>query len=78
MKGTEAYKKKIVLYPTHEEIALDSDKHIANLDGEYEKLTLAVTRYREEWHRAIDKIIKIMKTEITEIKVKIETFYRNI
>lgn len=48
---------KFVVYPTHEEIALDSDKHIANLDGEYEKLTLAVTRHREEWHRAIDKII---------------------
>ncbi|XP_052679591.1 uncharacterized protein LOC128160328 [Crassostrea angulata] len=58
------------LCPTYEEIARDLENQLANLDGGYEKLTSAMSKQGEQWHREIDIVIKKMKTEISEIKVK--------
>lgn len=61
---------KILISPTQEEIALELEKQLANMDGEYKKYASNITRLEEEWHRAVDEIVKIMKAEIMEIKVK--------
>uniref|UniRef100_A0A8W8LT91 B box-type domain-containing protein n=4 Tax=Magallana gigas TaxID=29159 RepID=A0A8W8LT91_MAGGI len=58
------------LSPTYEEIARDLENQLANLDGGYEKLTSAMSKQGEQWHREIDIVINKMKTEISEIKVK--------
>ncbi|XP_011430067.3 tripartite motif-containing protein 2 [Magallana gigas] len=58
------------LSPTYEEIARDLENQLANLDGGYEKLTSAMSKQEEQWHREIDIVINKMKTEISEIKVK--------
>nr|XP_034317455.1 uncharacterized protein LOC105322040 [Crassostrea gigas] len=56
--------------PTYEEIALHLENQLADLDGEYEKLTTTITKQGEQWHREIDIVINKMKTEISDIKVK--------
>nr|XP_034317785.1 uncharacterized protein LOC105323897 isoform X3 [Crassostrea gigas]XP_034317786.1 uncharacterized protein LOC105323897 isoform X3 [Crassostrea gigas] len=66
----EANKLENLISPTYEEIALDLENQLANLDGGYEKLTTAMSKQGEQWHREIDIIINKMKTEISEIKVK--------
>eukprot|EP00105_Crassostrea_gigas_P035189 XP_019919337.1 PREDICTED: uncharacterized protein LOC105319452 isoform X1 [Crassostrea gigas] len=66
----EANKLENLISPTYEEIALDLENQLANLDGGYEKLTTAMSKQGEQWHREIDVIINKMKTEISEIKVK--------
>ncbi|XP_052679942.1 uncharacterized protein LOC128160628 [Crassostrea angulata] len=58
------------LSPTYEEIARDLENQLANLDGGYEKLTSAMSKQGEQWHREIDNVINKMKTEISKIKVK--------
>lgn len=82
MDVTEVYKEKKKLiesdtkkienlvYSTHENIAFDLEKKLANLDKEYENLTLQISRIGQEWHKAVSKIVYTMKTEIGEIKEK--------
>uniref|UniRef100_A0A8W8M632 B box-type domain-containing protein n=1 Tax=Magallana gigas TaxID=29159 RepID=A0A8W8M632_MAGGI len=67
-KDTEEIVKTIS--PTYEEIASDFKNQLANLDGGYEKLTTAMSKQGEQWHREIDIVVNKMKTEIGEIKVK--------
>ncbi|XP_052679588.1 uncharacterized protein LOC128160326 [Crassostrea angulata] len=52
------------------EIARDLENQLSNLDGGYEKLTSAMSNQGEQWHRKIDIVINVMKTEISEIKAK--------
>ncbi|XP_062598394.1 tripartite motif-containing protein 2-like [Saccostrea cucullata] len=59
-----------IISPTYEDITNDLEKQIANLDGEYEKLTTAVTEHGEQWHKEIDNIINAMKKEIDDLKEK--------
>nr|XP_034317784.1 uncharacterized protein LOC105323897 isoform X2 [Crassostrea gigas]XP_034317787.1 uncharacterized protein LOC105323897 isoform X2 [Crassostrea gigas]XP_034317789.1 uncharacterized protein LOC105323897 isoform X2 [Crassostrea gigas] len=66
----EANKLENLISPTYEEIALDLENQLANLDGGYEKLTTAMSKQGEQWHREIDIVINKMKTEISEIKIK--------
>ncbi|XP_065929368.1 uncharacterized protein [Magallana gigas] len=66
----EANKLENLISPTYDEIALDMENQLANLDGGYEKLTTAMSKQGEQWHREIDIIINKKKTEISEIKVK--------
>nr|XP_019930871.2 uncharacterized protein LOC105323897 isoform X1 [Crassostrea gigas] len=66
----EANKLKNLIYPTYEEITLDLENQLANLDGGYEKLTTAMSKQGEQWHREIDIVVNKMKTEISEMKVK--------
>lgn len=56
--------------PSYEEIAIDLENQLANLDGEYEKITTEIFKQGEEWHKEINTIINRMKTEIDEIKMK--------
>ncbi|XP_062574495.1 uncharacterized protein LOC134236341 [Saccostrea cucullata] len=58
------------IYPTYEEIASDLDSEIVNLDKHYEKLTTAVTKQGEDWHREINIIVKNQQFEIDEMKIK--------
>ncbi|XP_065929363.1 uncharacterized protein [Magallana gigas] len=66
----EANKLENLISPIYEEIALDLENQLANLDGEYEKLTTAMSKQGEQWHREIDIVVNKMKTEISEMKVK--------
>ncbi|XP_052682998.1 uncharacterized protein LOC128163421 [Crassostrea angulata] len=66
----EANKLENLISPTYEEIALDLENQLANLDGGYEKLTTAMSKQGEQWHREIDIVVNKMKTEISKIKVK--------
>ncbi|XP_062575923.1 E3 ubiquitin-protein ligase TRIM45-like [Saccostrea cucullata] len=56
--------------PTYEEIALDLNSEIINLEKNYEKLTTAVTKQGEDWHREINIIVNKRKSEIDEMKSK--------
>nr|XP_034309590.1 uncharacterized protein LOC105317259 [Crassostrea gigas] len=67
-KDTEEIVKTIS--PTYEEIASELDNQLANLDGGYKKITTAMSKQGEQWHREIDIVVNKMKTEISEIKVK--------
>ncbi|XP_065929928.1 uncharacterized protein [Magallana gigas] len=66
----EANKLENLISPTYEEITLDLENQLANLDGGYEKLTTAMSKQGEQWHREIDIVVNKMKTEISEMKVK--------
>ncbi|XP_062572287.1 uncharacterized protein LOC134234249 isoform X2 [Saccostrea cucullata] len=59
-----------IISPTYEEIANDLETRIANLDGEYENLTTAVTEHGKQWHKEIDNAINAMKKEIDDFKTK--------
>ncbi|XP_061175824.1 uncharacterized protein LOC133184779 [Saccostrea echinata] len=59
-----------IICPSYEEITKDIETQITNLDGEYEKLTTAVTEHGEQWHREIENVINAMKKEIDDFKVK--------
>lgn len=37
--------------PSYEEIAIDLENQLANLDGEYEKITTEIFKQGEEWHK---------------------------
>ncbi|XP_065929728.1 uncharacterized protein [Magallana gigas] len=66
----EANKLENLISPTYEEIALDLENQLASLDGGYEKLTTAMSKQGEQWHREIDIVINKMKIQISGIKVK--------
>ncbi|XP_062604333.1 uncharacterized protein LOC134266115 [Saccostrea cucullata] len=59
-----------IIYPTYEEIALDLNSEKLNLEKHYEKLTTAVTKQGEDWHREIDIIVNKQKSEINDMKTK--------
>ncbi|XP_062611522.1 E3 ubiquitin-protein ligase TRIM45-like [Saccostrea cucullata] len=59
-----------IVYPTYEEIALDLNSEKLNLEKHYEKLTTAVTKQGEDWHREINIIVNKQKSEINDMKTK--------
>nr|XP_022297459.1 uncharacterized protein LOC111106882 [Crassostrea virginica] len=59
-----------LILPKYEEIAVDVESEIASLDGEYEKLTTAMSKLRKEMHREVDNAIDQMERGISEIKEK--------
>nr|XP_019924600.2 uncharacterized protein LOC105332552 [Crassostrea gigas] len=66
-----------LITPKYEEIALDLEKQLASLDGEYEKLTTEISKQGEQWHREIDIVINKMKTKIGETKEKHRDILQN-
>lgn len=66
-KDKETIKK--IISPTYEEIRKELEGQIAELDGNYDKLSTIVSKQGEEWHKEIDCIIKMMQNEINEIKL---------
>ncbi|XP_062603409.1 tripartite motif-containing protein 2-like [Saccostrea cucullata] len=58
------------IFPIYEEIALDLNSEKLNLEKHYEKLTTAVTKQGEDWHREINIIVNKQKSEIDEMKSK--------
>nr|XP_022297456.1 probable E3 ubiquitin-protein ligase MID2 [Crassostrea virginica] len=59
-----------LILPKYGKIAVDLESQIDSLDGKYEKLTIEMSKLREEMHREIDNAINQMEMEIGEIKVK--------
>lgn len=41
---------------------------IADLDAEYEKLTMIMAKHGKEWHRIVDDVINKMINEMNDIK----------
>ncbi|XP_062584598.1 uncharacterized protein LOC134246286 [Saccostrea cucullata] len=68
--GKDTEELKQMISPTYEEIAIDIEAQIANLDGEYDKLSTAVTEHGKQWHKEIDNIVNKLKREIEEMKSK--------
>ncbi|XP_062600327.1 tripartite motif-containing protein 2-like [Saccostrea cucullata] len=58
------------IYPTFEEITSDLRSEKVNSEKHYEKLTTAVTKHGENWHREINIIVNKQKSEIDEMKSK--------
>ncbi|XP_061177618.1 uncharacterized protein LOC133186378 [Saccostrea echinata] len=58
------------IYPTYEEITSNLKSENVNLEKHYEKLTTAVTKHGEDWHREINTIVNKQKSEIDEMKTK--------
>ncbi|XP_062606846.1 uncharacterized protein LOC134268602 [Saccostrea cucullata] len=58
------------IYPTYEEIASDLNSEKVNLEKLYEKLTSAVTKQGEDWHREINIVVNKQKFKIDDIKTK--------
>ncbi|XP_062599993.1 tripartite motif-containing protein 2-like [Saccostrea cucullata] len=58
------------ILPTYEEISSDLYSEKVKLEKHYEKLTSAVTKQGEDWHREINIIVNKQKSEIDEMKSK--------
>nr|XP_022288878.1 uncharacterized protein LOC111100982 [Crassostrea virginica] len=61
---------KLQLLPAYEDIATELENEIASLDVDYSKLTMELSKRREELHREIDNTINQRQNEIDENKVK--------
>nr|XP_022288517.1 uncharacterized protein LOC111100726 [Crassostrea virginica] len=60
---------KLELMPAYEDIATELENEIASLDVDYSKLTMELSKHREELHREIDIAINQREREIDENKV---------
>ncbi|XP_062614490.1 uncharacterized protein LOC134276238 [Saccostrea cucullata] len=58
------------IQPSYDKIASDFNSEKLELEKHCEKLTAAVTKRGEDWHREIDNIVNIQKSEINEMKTK--------
>ncbi|XP_062608446.1 uncharacterized protein LOC134270264 [Saccostrea cucullata] len=54
--------------PKYEEISAEIQREKTGLEKHYEKLTTAVTKQGEDWHREINIIVNKQKSEIDEMK----------
>nr|XP_022288877.1 uncharacterized protein LOC111100981 [Crassostrea virginica] len=60
---------KLQLMPAYEDIATELENEIASLDVDYNKLTMELSKHREELHKEIDIAINQREREIDENKV---------
>nr|XP_022286647.1 uncharacterized protein LOC111099601 [Crassostrea virginica]XP_022286649.1 uncharacterized protein LOC111099601 [Crassostrea virginica] len=67
-KDKEEIKKQLL--PTFEDIASELENQIANIDVDYRKLTMEMSKHRKELHREVDKEINQREKEIDENKAK--------
>ncbi|XP_022289060.2 uncharacterized protein LOC111101072 isoform X2 [Crassostrea virginica] len=67
-KDKEEIKKQLL--PAYEDIASELENQIANIDVDYRKLTMEMSKHRKELHREIDKEINQREKEIDENKAK--------
>ncbi|XP_062601310.1 uncharacterized protein LOC134263028 [Saccostrea cucullata] len=58
------------IYPKYEEIAAGIKTKKENVETHYEKLTTAVTKQGEDWHREINNIVNKRTSEFDEMKSK--------
>nr|XP_034306465.1 uncharacterized protein LOC105330559 isoform X1 [Crassostrea gigas] len=66
----DAEEMEKVIAPTYEERRNELISQIANLDGDYEKITTVISDQGEKWHTEVNRVVNKMKNEITEIKEK--------
>lgn len=59
-----------LLFSTFRTISNTVENQIAHLDGDYNKITTAISQQGEEWHKEVDNVITIMIGKINEIKSK--------
>ncbi|XP_061177599.1 E3 ubiquitin-protein ligase TRIM71-like [Saccostrea echinata] len=64
----ERKRLKKTVYSKFEDIVTDIETQLAEIDGEYEKLTSEVTIHGEEWQKEIDKVIEKNKEEINKMR----------
>lgn len=71
-RGIEKVAEEIekIIAPTYEEIRNELISQIANLDGDYEKITTVISDQGDKWHREVNRVINKMKNEIKEIREK--------
>nr|XP_022287328.1 tripartite motif-containing protein 40-like [Crassostrea virginica] len=67
-KDKEEIKKQLL--PAYEDITSELENQIANIDVDYRKLTMEMSKHREELHREIDNEINQREKEIDENKAK--------
>nr|XP_022288519.1 uncharacterized protein LOC111100728 [Crassostrea virginica] len=60
---------KLHFLPAYEDIASELENKIASLDVDYNKLTIELSKHREELHREIDNAINQREKEIDKNKV---------
>ncbi|XP_062601307.1 tripartite motif-containing protein 2-like [Saccostrea cucullata] len=58
------------IFPKYEEIASSMKTKKDNLETHYTKLTTAVTKHGEDWHREINIIVNKQKSDIDDMKTK--------
>ncbi|XP_062605498.1 uncharacterized protein LOC134267291 [Saccostrea cucullata] len=56
--------------PKYEEIFAEIQREKSNLEKQYKKLTTAVTKHGEDWHKELNIIVNKQKNEIDEMKTK--------
>lgn len=61
--------------PRYQSIAGGFFNQIAYLHENCEKISLALDKQGEDWHREIDNIVKELKSNISDIKCKQLTFF---
>lgn len=66
-KDSSELKRLILTFST---ISNTVQNNIANLNGDYDKITTQISQQGEEWHREVDNVIKTMLDKINEIKSK--------
>ncbi|XP_062616488.1 uncharacterized protein LOC134278184 [Saccostrea cucullata] len=67
------------IYPTYQDIASDVQNRMSQLKKEYGDLSTAITKHGEDWHREIDKLVKILKAEVDEMKnTQLQTLQKHL
>ncbi|XP_078337481.1 uncharacterized protein LOC111099816 [Crassostrea virginica] len=67
-KDNEEIKKQLL--PAYEDIASELENQITNIDVDYRKLTMEMSKHRKELHREVDREINQREKEIDENKAK--------
>ncbi|XP_056011272.1 uncharacterized protein LOC125681453 isoform X2 [Ostrea edulis] len=56
------------IYPAYQDIVSDVQNRMIQLEKKYGDLLTAITKYGEDWHKEIDKLVKKLKAEVEEMK----------
>jgi uncharacterized protein YukE len=56
------------IYPTYQDIVSDVQNRMSRLENECGDLSTSITKYGEDWHREIDKLVQKLKAEVEEMK----------
>lgn len=64
----DAEELEVIICPTYSSMITELEGQIADLDAEYEKLTMIMAKHGKEWHRIVDDVINKMINEMNDIK----------
>ncbi|XP_062616387.1 tripartite motif-containing protein 2-like [Saccostrea cucullata] len=67
------------IYPTYQDIASEVQNRMSQLEKEYGDLSTAITKYGEDWHREIDKLVLKLKAEVDVMKnTQLQTLQKHL